>query len=382
MGTKKDSQKMEVSEWTSKNEHFKKLKNSGIKFPKLFDDKQGSTAHDLLKAAIDAFGARICGKLIFSQRAVINDSMEVIVNYIATAISWIEAMIEENYKNAPNKPSLCPFQFDLCLASGKTHLIEQEADVGYPFDDDPDDEKEDGSNKDTKYIDCIGDITKKLKKNNLPHHRIKYKPGKAPQIQRKVYHQPLKELKVQMSKMDDKELDPENYPHKSRVIGFVDRRNGTDEDDVYMYVPPKNCRNIPEDAVDEWYLSSSRTCLLPNMEYGDGKKAQAVKLGSEKNDSESLKETNIGTAFHCKGGLLTMSFIAKEEDAIKCYLYWSGQMTRFMPEDIKVVFPIIFNMEREENKIFVNDETKMNKIIGRMNEVLNDKYFDGLYRKS
>merc|ERR1712228_18554 len=137
------------------------------------------------------------------------------------------------------------------------------------------------------------------------------------------------------------------------------------------------------------HLSSSRTCLLPNMEYGDGKKAETIQLGANgpNENLEALKKANIGTTSHCKGGLLTLSFIAKEEGAIRCYLYYNGQMTRFMPKDIKVVFPKLFNMERKtifgrKNQQFMNkaNETTKKKLIDetidRMNKVLKDKYFD------
>merc|ERR1712228_788404 len=212
-----------------------------------------------------------------------------------------------------------------------------------------------------------------LKKNKLPHHKILYQPADTDELKpTRIYGEPLEMLK---KKLDKNEFDePQNYPHKSRMIGLIDRRgeNVQYPIPIYMYVPPKNCRNIPNDAVDEWYLSSSRTCLLPNMEYGKGKNAETVKLGN------GLKEedANIGTAFHCNFGLLTLSFIAKEEEAIRCYLYFNGQMTRFMPEDIKVVFPKIFNMERAENQQFIKKEKLIGEKINEMNKVLKDKYFD------
>merc|ERR1712130_199145 len=99
---------------------------------------------------------------------------------------------------------------------------------------------------------------------------------------------------------------------KSRVISFIDRRDKTKKDSIFTYVPPINCRNIPNNAVDEWYLNSSKTCLLP----GDENKAQKFKFGTEYAMKE-LKNANIGSSDRCEGGLLTLSFIAKEEDAIK-----------------------------------------------------------------
>ena len=34
------------------------------------------------------------------------------------------------------------------------------------------------------------------------------------------------------------------------------------------------------------------------------------------------KDINIGTSFHCRGGLLTFSFHVRATDRIKCYLFW------------------------------------------------------------
>merc|ERR1712130_1079828 len=118
------------------------------------------------------------------------------------------------------------------------------------------------------------------------------------------------------------------YPHCQRVIGLVDRRkykilDKQDKDPVYLYEPPSNCRNIPSDAVNEWYLNSSRTCLLPNMEYGDGKEAEQKSdndaNANNDNDIKHLKNANIGSLFHCKGAFMTFSFHVKARNEIKCY---------------------------------------------------------------
>merc|ERR1712129_633710 len=57
------------------------------------------------------------------------------------------------------------------------------------------------------------------------------------------------------------------YVQGKRFVLMVDRRkyevNGKAKDRVWFYEPPKNCRDIPSDAVSEWYLNAARTCLLP-----------------------------------------------------------------------------------------------------------------------
>ena len=50
-------------------------------------------------------------------------------------------------------------------------------------------------------------------------------------------------------------------------------------------------------------------------------------------------------------------------------------MIRFFPDEIKLVFPEIFNMEIEENKAFMQSET-LDVLIKSMNEKLQDKNFE------
>merc|ERR1712129_159561 len=119
---------------------------------------------------------------------------------------------------------------------------------------------------------------------------------------------------------------------------------GDAKDDVFVYAPPSNCRNIPSDAVPEWHIGASRTCLLPDLEYGDGRDAECGVADEKAQSKDELQRSNITTSFHCCGSLLTLSIMAREVDVVQCFLYYNGQMTRFMPKDVKVLFPKIFNM--------------------------------------
>eukprot|EP00483_Globobulimina_turgida_P002893 UN02898 len=132
---------------------------------------------------------------------------------------------------------------------------------------------------------------------------------------------------VTKHKLDQEEKDEKTeYLHKKRLITFIDRRNVNlkvddekaedEKSKIYMYEPPKNCQNIPDDPVPEWGISSSRTCLLPDMDYGDGSDAitgpdtsnQKDNKDEKEDNSQKLKDSNIGASFHCKGGLITFSF--------------------------------------------------------------------------
>lgn len=72
---------------------------------------------------------------------------------------------------------------------------------------------------------------------------------------------------------------------------------------------------------------------------------------------DKAKRQNIGSSFDCGGGLLTLSIHAVEADKVKAYLYWNGKVMRFMPQDIKDVFPVIFNMEHKGNRKFIKDDS-------------------------
>lgn len=77
--------------------------------------------------------------------------------------------------------------------------------------------------------------------------------------------------------IEEDESGKEVHLHRKRMIILVDRRQLSDDDEptdhIYMYEPPSNCRDIPNDAVSDWYLHASSVCLLPNVNYGDGGKA-------------------------------------------------------------------------------------------------------------
>merc|ERR1712141_443828 len=63
------------------------------------------------------------------------------------------------------------------------------------------------------------------------------------------------------------------------------------------------------------------------------------------NKKEKEEYTNIGAGFSAAGSVLTLSIHAKQENVIKMYLFCNGQCIRFMPSDIRVVLPILFNMD-------------------------------------
>ena len=140
--------------------------------------------------------------------------------------------------------------------------------------------------------------------------------------------------------------------------------------EIYMFEPPSNCRDIPKNALGEWYLNSSRICLLPDVEY---------KMDDDDRDYLDEKDprmTTIRSSLHYDGRVITLSFHVIAPDTIRMYLYWNGQIIRFFPEDIRKILPSFFEMKYGLNQSFV-DKPDMDEAIGRLKDKLKDSMFTG-----
>eukprot|EP01084_Bolivina_argentea_P124036 219803_1 len=286
--------------------------------------------------------------MTFTDVQNINNSIENVVRYIAAAIDWVSGIV--------SKEGSCPFQFDLSIVVGAPIVLENVVtviDSDCVDDDDDDDGPDYGDKDDSKdafnYVDCIGDIEGKLKQNKLNYEEFENKTNPQWELNTRMYGDLLEGMRRKLNKSTYPHAK-EEYPHRARFVCMVDQRDmARTVDHVYMYQPPSNCRDMENDLISGWFIGSTRTCILPNMAYGDGKEAEEGKQQSNKpaekaENKDMLKTANIQSGFHCKGALLTLSFIAQEEDAIKSYLYWNGCMMRFMPNDIKTVFPKLSHM--------------------------------------
>merc|ERR1712228_1040951 len=312
------------------------------------------------------------------------------VKYIAAALDFVYGIV---FKANENGQTILPLAMDFCIAFGKPAKIEDKVEAdgfGGDISDDEDEENDDLDEKEIGYVDIIGDIKPKLLKNGLKY--IKNSRVQNEEIRSRSIHQLFGEFKKnQIDEDDEKEFNA--YPHHKRFITLIDRRHKTgQDDDIWFYEPPKNCRTIPSKPLPEWYLNASRTCLLPNMEYGDGKAAERGRDESDSKDNgntkEELKKSNVTASFHCKGQLMTLSIIASETDSIKAYLFFNGSIIRFFPEDIKTVLPLIFNMkwnnsqkldpkkgELSENEAFLQKDDVIDGCVKEMKKVLIDKHF-------
>eukprot|EP01083_Nonionella_stella_P071763 192963_1 len=310
------------------------------------------------KCAVDGFNHRACNMLQLDPMSKIDDDLARIIYYIEDAANWIGNLIHD--KSRFNPKGLCPFQVDFCIASGAPikdeNLVEKgleaiktnrnKPDVEHKFSDD-EEETDD-------FIDYVGNI-----EENLKNRKIKYAKCKYSEVDDQKETRVLGELYNRFLKDNDLRANDENtfqYLHKKRLIAMVDRRTSKDDpkarDDIYMFESPLGGRRIPDDAVPEWYINSSATCLIPGQRPQD----------------------DLGAKHHFKGGLLTLSFHVKQENEIKCYLFWNGQMIRFMPNDIKTVLPCIINMKNDPDYIKEN-KTELGVRIRNMERSFFDEGF-------
>eukprot|EP01084_Bolivina_argentea_P024205 45137_1 len=149
------------------NKHFQRLKNVKLRY--------GETAYDLAKMGVASFPTRICPQLILQPSIRINDSLEKTITYLESACTFIQTLITDKLitESSSNNTmrAMCPFQFDLCIASCEPEPIENTVTENDDEKSDDDDEKSDGDDdgNDEKriYVDSVGDIKAKLLANKL-----------------------------------------------------------------------------------------------------------------------------------------------------------------------------------------------------------------------
>ena len=188
--------------------------------------------------------------------------------------------------------------------------------------------------------------------------------------------------------------EQESFLHRRRMIAFIDRRSaakgGHTSYDAWLYEPPKDCNEIPDNAVPEWFINASRTTLLPQLGYRvqselsqDERAAFAMKNHSAELEAEAMAtKQNVSSSFHCVGSLLTLSFYVKSADVVKCYIFWHDLGIRFMPEDIRTTLLRIFDLERHGNREFLQNDEILAGFIESMRRGLRDEEFKAFQMSS
>jgi len=354
-----------------KHGHFKSMSN--VKVNVIDSDEKASGSpkpkaavdyHVFSKTALSSFFGRIMPKLMFSPMTKINNHIEATVGYMEQATSFVKSLITSSQNS---KLTVCPFQFDLVIAVGEAIKVAEEDDDG---DDDPD--EKDPDEDDDKYYNFVGDIEKKLKANKLNYIKT----------ESKVVDRVFDSLLFQMTGKES--YDPD-YMHNKRIIGLVDRRHqvadkNQADDHIFMFEPPKKARNIPNNALPEWYIGASKMVLLPDMKFGDDSDDSKSPNNANDDQKEKVKKseefTTIGASFGAAGSVLTLSIHAKQENVIKMYLFCNGQCIRFMPSDIKVILPILFNMDENTQMGRDNIEYIKNKEVDGIIKVMEQRIVD------
>merc|ERR1719420_457297 len=177
--------------------------------------------------------------------------------------------------------------------------------VGLPgSDDEDDDDYEEGKNDDEpkEHVDFIGDIKAKLKANKLRYAMEQSVGAEIDAKERKVLMNLFNAFRAQHK---PKQSNNREYLQGKRFVVMVDRRNfkpnEQTKDSVWFYEPPEDCRDIPTNAVSEWYLNASATCLLPPTnakDYADFTKeiAKKPKEAEKGQDKKSHAGKQIGSA--------------------------------------------------------------------------------------
>eukprot|EP01084_Bolivina_argentea_P314185 544180_1 len=190
-------------------------------------------------SAITSFYKRLVPKLLLNESTRIQDLIAPTAKYITNAVLWVSRLAHNN----------CPFEVDICI--GYRKVVFNNIFVGNDL--------RNIYDNDEGFFDCIGNVEQKLKKNNINYCRqiidaYESKEKDAVCVFQKLFAKFKRDLKI------------DNYPYKRRFVVFIDRRQ-VDTDTMTMFEAPDNCKCIPDQCVSLWYLSASRTCIIPNLEY-------------------------------------------------------------------------------------------------------------------
>eukprot|EP01084_Bolivina_argentea_P026865 49949_1 len=368
---KEDEGVLSIADWAKDNKYFAKL---------------DSTTSELAQAATKSFSARICPRLLFNTTTRIQDSLEDTIRYI-----WTAAQLVKKLAHAEEDPT-CPFQLDLCFAFPKTKSAQRLVELagGDKAEEQDDDDEpmavadgDDDEKKKGEFYDQFGDIPNKLESNNIPFIQVPVNHEEDDMKQTRVlataYEQLVKKVGIDW------------YPMRRRFVTIIDRRE-VDKDEITMYEPPRRIRDIPNGAVPEWYLNASKTSILPNTEYKPYHKLvqEAEKEQREirmEKDEEVGNDFNISSLSSCNGALMTLSFIVKQSDAIKAYLYVNGQICRFFGEDVLDILPTFFDKEFGTNAMFekgadqdTDDMKAMKEMMEEIKGALHDREYKAFKR--
>merc|ERR1719474_1386874 len=207
-----DKKELTVAEWANPKHHphFKKLQDLEVRMVSSQSARR-MPYHELVQSAIKSYQTRITKRFEFSPPYKIDNSIEIVVEHFIAALKFVKHNVAEI------KGTNCPFQVDLCLATGPP-LMEQDDFDDFDSDDEDDDDDDESKDEEEAFTDYVGDIESKLKANHLEYHKCtvaKVLP-KGPKTDDMVKRQ---NWLTRVNAKDDLRL------HRKRLVALVDRRN-------------------------------------------------------------------------------------------------------------------------------------------------------------
>ena len=127
--------------------------------------------------------------------------------------------------------------------------------------------------------------------------------------------------------------------------------------------PPNNCNTIPDNHIPLWYFESSKTCLIPNIGYNNGK------------NDDRYSRNSISTLDDIEA--ITFSFHVEDRNKIRCYMFWDKCYTRFYAQNSIQLFKFIFDKQKYNQ--FISQKDKCINLIKKLDLAITDKQFATFY---
>eukprot|EP00486_Rosalina_sp_Unknown_P005103 CAMPEP_0201570448 /NCGR_PEP_ID=MMETSP0190_2-20130828/12727_1 /ASSEMBLY_ACC=CAM_ASM_000263 /TAXON_ID=37353 /ORGANISM="Rosalina sp." /LENGTH=564 /DNA_ID=CAMNT_0047994011 /DNA_START=35 /DNA_END=1726 /DNA_ORIENTATION=+ len=374
-----------TTDWALKNKHCLELKT--IKPSSGGGSGKGPFTQTV--SAVGSFFHRIVPKLMLNPQSEIVDSLEATAKYIAASVDFVCTIAKQ--------PQLtCPFQVDTCIAFNKAQDCSKMAMQGIDDDDDDEDDGKgnDGDTFSSEFYDCFGNVKDRLNKEGCKNYATEINNDVSKDSVRgaRMFMDTYGKFKAQALSTKYKGKAYNDYPRKHRFCSLIDRRDkdskkgkSTSNDEIIFFEPPENCNKIPDEEdghMPLWFFDSSRTCIIPNEGYENGKHLKDIdKMASSKsgkNNEEKALSEPITSSTPCKGAIMVLSFHVEADNLIRCYMYLNGQISRFMPDDIIKVLPRFFDKKFGNNAKFPKSKIAQ-ELVERMKPQLRDIKFEAFY---
>ena len=237
---------------------------------------QKPTTKSLMESAPNLFGKRICPPLQLSTIIKINDSLEVTARCFYAVTQLVKDLLSNPGMWLRQKMAVCPFQLDFCMVLDEP-LEDTIDDNPLSTDDEDSDDEEKKDEERNGWIDCIGDIEKKLNKNKLKfacRHLYPKQEDDYDYFVARDFGELIKDYQDACQKegnpydiegerfiiMYDRRKKNKNIgkpyiednPKPTNLMDDQEKSQKYVREKMYMYRPPANCRTIPSEPVPEW----------------------------------------------------------------------------------------------------------------------------------